>query len=48
MRIARDIRNFIGLWLINHIKREDKHYVPYVKKKLDRSFAKRMISKIFG
>ena len=48
MRVARDIRNFIGLWLINHIKREDKHYVPYVKKKLDRSFAKRMISKIFG
>ena len=48
MRVARDIRIQIGLWLINHIKREDKHYVPYVKKKLDRGFASRMISKIFG
>lgn len=48
MRVARDIRTHIGLWLINHIKREDRHYVPYVKKKLDRGFASRMISRIFG
>lgn len=48
MRVARDIRIQIGLWLINHIKREDRHYVSYVKKKLDRSFAARMISKIFN
>lgn len=48
MRVARDIRIQIGLWLMNHIKREDKHYVPYVKKSLDPGFAKRMISAIFG
>ena len=48
MRVARDMRIQLGLWLINHIKREDQHYVPYVKKKLDRSFAARMLSRIFG
>ena len=48
MRVAREMRVYLGLWLINHIKREDRHYVPYVKKSLDRGFAARMISKLFG
>lgn len=48
MRLARDIRTQLGLWLINHIKREDQHYVSYVKKTMDRGFASRMLSKIFG
>lgn len=48
MKLAREIRVDIGLWLINHIKREDKHYVASVKKSLDQSFVSRMLGKIFG
>ena len=48
IRIAREVRVDIGLWLINHIKREDKHYAPYVKKSLDQSFVSRMLGKFFG
>ncbi len=31
IRLAREVRSDIGLWLTNHIKRDDKHYVNYVK-----------------
>lgn len=48
MKLAREIRTDIGLWLINHIKREDKHYAPVVKKSLDQGFVGRMLGKIFG
>lgn len=48
MRIAREVRVEIGLWLINHIKREDQHYVPFVKKSLDQGFVSRMLGKFFG
>lgn len=48
MKIARDIRTDIGLWLINHIKREDKHYAPYVKKTLDQGFVSKMLGRFFS
>jgi|SRR5690554_1096703 len=48
MKVARTIRTDIGLWLINHIKREDQHYVPYVKKDLDTGFVGRMLKRFFG
>jgi hemerythrin len=47
-RLAREVRTDIGLWLTNHIKRDDKHYVPYVKKSLDGGFVSRMLGKFFG
>lgn len=48
IRLAREVRSDIGLWLTNHIKRDDKHYVPYVKKSLDGGFVARMLGKFFG
>lgn len=48
LRIAREVRTDIGLWLINHIKREDKHYAPYVKKVMDQGLFTRLTRKIFG
>ena len=47
-RLAREVRTDIGLWLTNHIKRDDKHYVPFVKKSLDGGFVSRMLGKFFG
>ncbi|MNP84929.1 hypothetical protein D3C76_1844530 [compost metagenome] len=47
-RLAREVRSDIGLWLTNHIKRDDKHYVPFVKKSLDGNFVSRMLGKFFG
>lgn len=47
MKVARTVRTEIGLWLINHIKREDRHYVPYVKKSLDQGFVSRMLKRFF-
>lgn len=47
LRLAREVRGDISLWLTNHIRRDDKHYVKYVKKSLDGSFAARMVSKFF-
>lgn len=48
MKIARDVRTDIGLWLINHIKREDKHYAPYVKKTLNKGFVTKMLGRFFS
>ncbi|WP_455233153.1 bacteriohemerythrin [Geopseudomonas aromaticivorans] len=48
LRVAREVRSDIGLWLTNHIKRDDQHYVKYVKKSIDRSFVGRMLGKFFG
>lgn len=48
LKVAREMRTDVGLWLINHIKHEDKHYVALVKKNLDRGFAARMLGKLFG
>ena len=48
MKVARDIRTDIGLWLINHIKREDKHYAPFVKKSLDKGFVSKMLGRFFS
>lgn len=48
MKLAREIRVDIGLWLINHIKREDMHYVSYVKKHLQPSLLKRTLGKLLS
>ncbi|WXL24370.1 bacteriohemerythrin [Ectopseudomonas mendocina] len=47
LKIAREMRTDIGLWLINHIKHEDKHYSPYVRKSLDKGLVSRMLGKFF-
>jgi hemerythrin len=47
LKIAREMRTDIGLWLINHIKHEDQHYAPYVKKSLDKGLVSRMLGKFF-
>lgn len=31
-RVADQVRVYIGLWLISHVKQEDREYVPYVNK----------------
>lgn len=31
-KIAEQVRIYIGLWLVSHVKHEDRDYVPYVKK----------------
>lgn len=48
MRLAREIRVDIGLWLINHIKREDMHYVACVKKHLQPNLLKRTLGKLLS
>lgn len=32
LKLAEQVRIYIGLWLINHVKQEDMDYAPYVKK----------------
>ncbi|MDO6681239.1 bacteriohemerythrin, partial [Oceanobacter sp. 5_MG-2023] len=34
-KVAKEVRSDIGLWLTNHIQRDDKDYVPYVRKSLE-------------
>ena len=49
MKVAEQLRIFIGLWLISHVKQEDQDYVPYVKKILhsgNRFTA--LVSRFFG
>jgi len=46
-RVAREIRTDIGLWLTNHIKRDDKHYVSFVKRNIEGGFVARMLGKFF-
>lgn len=31
-KIAEQVKVYIGLWLISHVKHDDRDYVPYVKK----------------
>lgn len=47
IKIARRVRIDIGMWLVNHIKREDRHYVSHVKKHLAGG-VKGMLSKLFS
>jgi hemerythrin len=46
-RVARDVRTDIGLWLTNHIKRDDKHYVSFVKRNIEGNFVTRMLGRFF-
>ena len=47
-RVAKEVRTDIGLWLTNHIKRDDKHYVSFVKRNIEGGFVARMLGKFFG
>jgi len=47
LRLAREVRGDIGLWLTNHIKRDDQHYVSDVKRTLEGGFVARMLAKFF-
>lgn len=31
-KVAEQVRIYLGLWLISHVKQDDRDYVPYVKK----------------
>lgn len=46
-RVGREVRTDIALWLTNHIKKDDQHYVPFVKKSLEGGFVSRMLKKFF-
>ena len=48
IKIAKEVRSDIGLWLTNHIQRDDKDYVPYVRKSLEGGFVSRMKKRFFG
>ena len=48
IKVAKEVRSDIGLWLTNHIQRDDKHYVPYVKKTLEGNFVRRMVKHFFA
>ncbi|WP_221798879.1 bacteriohemerythrin [Oceanobacter mangrovi] len=48
VKVAKEVRSDIGLWLTNHIQRDDKHYVPYVKKSLEKGFVSRMLGRFFA
>ncbi|MDO6681238.1 MULTISPECIES: bacteriohemerythrin [unclassified Oceanobacter] len=46
--VAKEVRSDIGLWLTNHIQRDDKDYVPYVRKSLEGGFVSRMVKRFFA
>ena len=48
LRLAREIRTDIALWLTNHIRHEDQHYVVFVKRSLCKNFVSRMLTRFFG
>jgi len=50
MGIARKARNFLRIWLIEHIRHEDKEYVVQVKNILNRqqSWIDSTLRRIFG
>ncbi len=48
IKIAKEVRSDIGLWLTNHIQRDDKDYVPYVRKSLEGGFVGRMVKRFFS
>lgn len=48
LKVGKEVRSDIGLWLTNHIQRDDKDYVPYVKKSLEGGFVSRMMKRFFA
>tara|TARA_R110000868_G_scaffold52742_10_gene166223 strand:- start:3608 stop:4054 length:447 start_codon:yes stop_codon:yes gene_type:complete len=47
-KVAKEVRSDIGLWLTNHIQRDDKDYVPYVRKSIEGGFVSRMKKRFFA
>ena len=48
MAVARKVRSDLGLWLMNHIRRDDQDYVKHVKPIVAGSWIKRWRTRIFG
>lgn len=48
LKIAEQARIYIGLWLINHVKQEDRDYVPYVRKLDKKGMFSALLGKLFG
>lgn len=48
IKVAKEVRSDIGLWLTNHIQRDDKDYVPYVRKSMEGGFVSRMMKRFFA
>lgn len=48
LKVAREVRSDIGLWLTNHIQRDDKDYVSYVRKSMEGGFVSRMMKRFFA
>lgn len=46
LKVAAQVRVYIGLWLVSHVKQEDRDYVPYVKKNTTPS--RSIIQRFFG
>ena len=47
VRVAGEVRSDIGLWLTNHIQRDDKDYIPFVRRAIEGSFVSRMVQRFF-
>ena len=48
LRIARDLRTDLALWLTNHIRHDDQDYVPCVQRKLNASRLPRLLRQWLG
>lgn len=46
--VARRLLSDLRMWLINHIKRDDKDYVPAVQAAMDESWLSKSLRKFFG
>lgn len=46
--IGRELLRDLKVWLSDHIQRDDRHYVPYVMKKVEAGWVSRVIRKFFG
>lgn len=46
--VTRKLLSELQLWLTNHIKNEDKHYAPLVRKSMNPGWVKRTLGRFFG
>lgn len=47
LTLASEIRSYIGLWLIDHIRREDQLYAPYLQRNMDAGLIRSMLNRFF-
>lgn len=46
--ITRKLMSDLQIWLMHHIRNDDKDFAPYVMKYIKRGWVKRIISRFFG